>query len=157
MTLWLVGCGNMGGAMLHRWVAGGLDPRRVTVVDPGRPDVPSGTKVVPAPPLGNGPHALVLAIKPQQLDAVAPLLASTATPLLLSILAGVEEAALATRFPAARAIVRAMPNLPVAIGAGVTALHADRADDAARALAVALAAPLGHVEWIADEGVFDAV
>ena len=90
------------------------------------------------------------------LGAVAPALAGIRPPLLLSILAGVEEAALAARIDA-DAIVRAMPNLPVAIGRGVTALHARGAAPEARAAAEALAAPLGAVEWIADEALFDAV
>lgn len=58
---------------------------------------------------------------------------------------------------AADAVVRAMPNLPVAIGKGVTALHSGGEDPRARAAAEALASPLGHVEWIGDEGLFDAV
>jgi pyrroline-5-carboxylate reductase len=95
-------------------------------------------------------------VKPQMLDAVAPAIARTHAPLLLSILAGVEEAALAARIEAG-AIVRAMPNLPVAIGKGVTALFTGSADPGARATAAALAAPLGHVEWIGDEAMFDAV
>lgn len=154
--LWLVGCGNMGGAMLRRWVASGTRPADVVVIDPGRPDVPDGVRLVAdARDAGTDPATLVLAIKPQQLDTVAPLLAEVRPALLVSILAGVEVAALAARFRAG-AIVRAMPNLPVAIGKGVTALFGDL-DASARSAAEALAAPLGHHEWIADEGLFDAV
>ncbi|HEX2762400.1 MAG TPA: pyrroline-5-carboxylate reductase, partial [Allosphingosinicella sp.] len=32
--LWMIGCGNMAGAMLEGWLAAGLDPRLVTVVRP---------------------------------------------------------------------------------------------------------------------------
>ncbi|HMN55272.1 MAG TPA: pyrroline-5-carboxylate reductase, partial [Sphingopyxis sp.] len=32
--LLLVGCGNMAGAMLDRWLAAGLDPASVAIVDP---------------------------------------------------------------------------------------------------------------------------
>ena len=78
--------------------------------------------------------------------------------LLLSVLAGVETASLKMRFPRHRAIVRIMPNMPAAIGKGVMALYADdRAPEAAKADAAALSAPLGLVEWIADEALFDAV
>lgn len=155
-SLWLVGCGNMGGAMLRRWIDAGLAAGRITVIDPAARDVPAGVRVVAAPPAGEVPDALVLAVKPQALDAVVPAIARVRPALLLSILAGVEEAALAARIDAG-AIVRAMPNLPVAIGKGVTALYAGADDRAARAMAKALAAPLGHVEWIGDEGLFDAV
>ncbi|WP_375382858.1 pyrroline-5-carboxylate reductase [uncultured Sphingomonas sp.] len=155
--MWLVGCGNMGGAMLRRWTAAGLAAEAVTVIDPGTPAVPPGVTLLAAPPRDAAPEVIVLAVKPQQLDAVAPMLAEVRTPLLMSILAGVDEVALSIRFPLAATIVRAMPNLPVAIGAGVTALHSAMANDRARATAAALAAPLGHVEWIVDESLFDAV
>lgn len=154
--LWLIGCGNMGGAMLRRWIGGGMDPDRVTVITRGPASVPAGVRHLHALPPDADPETVVLAVKPQQLEAVATLLANIQPPLLVSILAGVELATLVARIPAG-AIVRAMPNLPVAIGRGVTALHAATGDGWVRAAAQALAAPLGHVEWIADEAQFDAV
>ena len=155
-VLWLAGCGNMGGAMLRRWLDAGVAADSVTVIDPGTPAVPAGVHLVAQVPGEGSPDILVLAVKPQMLDAVAPDLAARDPRVLVSILAGVDEAALARRFPGA-AIVRAMPNLPVAIGKGVVALHARDADEAARVVATALADPLGHHEWIADEALFDAV
>lgn len=158
--VWLVGCGNMGGAMLRRWIADGMAPGRVTVITRGitrgAATLPDGVRHVHAPPPDAEPAIVVLAVKPQQLNAVAPMLAAIRPPLLVSILAGVDAATLAARIPA-EAIVRFMPNLPVAIGKGVTALYTTTADGAARATAEALARPLGHVEWIADEAQFDAV
>ena len=154
--LWLVGCGNMGGAMLRRWIDAGADPGLVTVITRSGSDVAPGVRSVTAPPDDLPPATIVLAVKPQQLDVVAPMLAHVSPPLLVSILAGVEASALATRLRAG-AIVRAMPNLPVAIGKGVTALHTDSADAAVRSAAEALAAPLGLVEWIRDIADFDAV
>src|SRR3546814_1506139 len=70
------------------------------------------------------PEALMLGVKPQKLDEVAAAIAPRikGVPLLLSILAGVEVAALAKRYEA-KAIVRVMPNLPVGLGKGVVALH----------------------------------
>lgn len=155
-SLWLVGCGNMGGAMLRRWVASGIDRESITVIDPGTPAVPEGVRVLADAADAPQPDVVVLAVKPQQLDTVAPALAGANPRLLVSILAGVEIAALAARIPV-RAIVRAMPNLPVAIGKGVTALHTTATDPGTRAAAEGLAAPLGHLEWIADEAQFDAV
>ncbi|MDP1028407.1 pyrroline-5-carboxylate reductase [Sphingomonas sp. KR1UV-12] len=153
--LWMIGCGNMGGAMLRRWVAAGLDPASVTVITrSGREPLP-GVRALVGLPLDEEPATLVLALKPQQIDQVD--LRHLHPALLLSILAGVEEAALAARVPGAGAIVRAMPNLPVAIGQGVTALYSAGADDAARTAAAAFATPLGHVEWIDDEEAFGAV
>ena len=154
--LWMIGCGNMGGAMLRGWIAAGLDPAAVTVVTRSGQGAPAGVRSLTILPGGERPATLVLAIKPQQLDDVAPMLAGLAPDLLVSILAGVEADVLATRIPAG-AVVRAMPNLPVAIRQGVTALFSpsDAAD--VRQAAEALARPLGLAEWIADERSFDAV
>lgn len=151
-SLWLAGCGNMGRAMLDRWLDAGLDPAAVTVIDPFVKDVPAGVRLVPDLPEGS-PDVLVLAIKPQQL-ATFPRVGGAL--LLISILAGVEEATLRARF-APRAVIRAMPNLPVSLGKGVVALHSDDAGGADRASAQLLMAPLGLVEWIAEEGLFDVV
>ncbi|HEY0271089.1 MAG TPA: pyrroline-5-carboxylate reductase [Sphingomonas sp.] len=159
--IWLVGAGNMGGAMLRGWIAAGIAPARITVIDPSSPAVPEGVSVLPVAPIdGESPAVLVLAVKPQLLDAVAPGVApacGTGT-LLVSVLAGVEIASLARRFAETRAIVRIMPNMPASIGKGVMALYADKSTDpAAREAAAALAAPLGIVEWIDREDLFDAV
>ena len=125
--IWLIGCGNMAGAMLHRWLAAGLDPARVTVVRRSERPVAAGVRVLTAPPVDPGHPAIVLlGVKPQMLDQVAPWLAPLLAEgtILVSILAGVEIASIGRRFPAARAVVRAMPNTPVAIGRGVVALTA---------------------------------
>lgn len=157
--VWLVGCGNMAGAMLRGWLDGGLDPRSVTVIRPSGAAVADGIDVVQALPAdGPVPALVILGVKPQLLDLVAPDLAPMLAPetLLISILAGVELSALRRRFPTPHTIVRAMPNTPVAIGQGVVALASDTVDDGARARAEALMAPLGLVEW-SDEGLFDIV
>ena len=151
--LLMIGAGNMGGAMLRRWLDTGLAAERVAVVSPGGRAMPAGVRVVasvPAEPF----DTILLACKPQQLPAVAPALRGHAPRLLISILAGVELMTLAPLVEAP--VVRAMPNLPVAIGKGVVALHGARGTEAG-ALAAALMMPLGLVEWIADERAFDLV
>jgi pyrroline-5-carboxylate reductase len=158
--LWLVGAGNMGGAMLRGWIAAGVDPASILVIDPNPADLPPGVVHVPsAPPDGAAPATLVLAVKPQLLDVVAPGVAPAleAQTLVISILAGVEIASLAQRFPKARDIVRVMPNTPAAIGKGVMALYGANLASAVMARAEALMAPLGSFEWIARESLFDAV
>jgi len=154
--VWLIGCGNMAGAMLRRWLASGIDPHHFTVVTRSPASVPAGVRALHALPPGETPHIVVLGVKPQQLDTVAPMLSGVRPAILVSILAGVEEATLAAKLRAG-AIVRAMPNLPVAIGKGVTALHTASPDPAVHAAVEALARPLGLVEWIADAAHFDAV
>lgn len=154
-SLLMIGAGNMGGAMLTRWLDAGMAPEIVTVVSPTGRVMPDGVKVVAAIPDGPA-DAVILALKPQQLPLVTAGLGRLHPRLLVSILAGVEEATLAAACPAS-AIVRAMPNLPVAIGRGVTALFSTSADEPARITATDLMAPLGFAEWIADERLFDAV
>ncbi|MEO7415206.1 MAG: pyrroline-5-carboxylate reductase [Opitutaceae bacterium] len=73
-----------------------------------------------------GADAVVLACKPQQLASLDPRLVElTAGKLVLSILAGKRLNRLVGTFPKARNVVRAMPNTPGQIGAGVTAWSAN--------------------------------
>ncbi len=142
--------------MLRRWVESGIDAARFTVIDPGTPQLPEGVRHVAEPPEGL-PQAMMLGVKPQLIDKVAPLYAGRGqVPILLSILAGVEEAALAKRFDA-RTVVRVMPNLPVALGKGVVALYTSGGEAADRDATGALMDPLGQVEWIESEDLFHVV
>lgn len=154
----LVGCGNMAGAMLSGWLAGGLPAPRFTVVDPYRTEVPGGVKLLRELPQGRF-DAVLLGVKPQGLDDVAAALAQLVGPdcVLFSILAGVEFDSLAARFPNAGAIVRIMPNLAAAIGRSPIALDARGLDESGRAAVTALMQPLGTPEWLAGEHLFDAV
>ncbi len=158
MTILIFGCGNMGGAMLAGWLRGGLDPARFTVVDPYLAAVPDGVPLLREIPAGNFDVA-VLGIKPQMLDEAAPALAPAlgAGTVLVSMLAGVELASLAARFPAAGALVRVMPNLAAAIGKSPIALFGQGLAAEQRLALDALMAPLGTPEWLADEGQLDAV
>jgi pyrroline-5-carboxylate reductase len=152
-AIWLIGCGNMAGAMLSRWLATGLDPARVTVVRPSGKAAADGVRVVTAVPDEPAPAILMLGFKPHQLGDIAGDLARASSgATVISILAGIHTATLRTYFPNTGAVLRAMPNLPVAIGKGVVGLHGDR--DAA---VEGLMTSLGLVEWIADEAQFDAV
>ena len=157
-SLWLLGAGNMGGAMLRGWLDAGLT-HQITVVDPFVSDVPDTVSLLRELPAGgDAPDILVLAVKPQQLgDVTAAFARREGVPrLLLSILAGVEVGTLEKAFGAGQ-VIRAMPNLPVSIGEGVTALFSRDIDAELRSETAGLVAPLGEVEWIDDEGLFDAV
>lgn len=163
----LVGAGKMGLAMLEGWAERGLSGDRVLAVEPHpSPRLEElcrkrGFRLATAVgPAERAPEALVLAVKPQMLDAAAPALAPLAQPgvLVLSVLAGKRVSDLAARLPAARAIVRAMPNTPAAIGRGITGAFASAATSAAqRELAHALLAAVGSVEWLDDEALIDAL
>ncbi len=155
--LTLIGCGHMAGAMLGRWLETGLDPAAVRVVRPSGRVVADGVRVVrAAAELTERPGLVLLAVKPQMLDAVAGEVAPVAAGVpLISILAGTTLASLGAALPGSD-VVRAMPNLPVAGGDGVVGLCApDPAAPAARR-ADALVRPLGLVEWVAEDR-FDAL
>ena len=154
--LWMVGCGNMGSAMLDGWVAAGVDPGHVTVIRPSGAEVGHGVRVLADYPEDEVPAIVLLAMKPYQLDAVAPALAPILDPhtILVSILAGVELATLRARFPTPETVIKAMPNLPVRLGKGVVGLHGDSADLTVRTLVTGLMASLGHAEWFDDEQRF---
>lgn len=159
--LFLIGCGNMAGAILRRWLACGLDPALVTVTRPSGRAVAEGVTVRTDYPEALPEGAVVLVgMKPQQLAAVAPKL----QPLwredltMLSLLAGVPVARLAETMASPATAVRLMPNTPVALGKGVCALYADGAMAAERrAMVETLLAPLGLVEWVGAEDQFDLV
>lgn len=154
--LWLVGCGNMGSAMLEGWLAAGVDPAHVTVIRPSGRPCAAAVRVLTDFPEDEVPAVVILAMKPYQLDLVAPDLAPILDPesLLVSILAGVEQASLRARFPAPRTIVKAMPNLPVGLGKGVVCLYSDSEDQIARTMTSGLMAALGHAEWFDSERAF---
>jgi pyrroline-5-carboxylate reductase len=163
-TLLLVGAGKMGGAMLDGWLALGLDPARVTVLEP-QPSaelaalVAGGVRLNPPRPAPEPPSVIVVAVKPQTAPEVAPILTGMAGPttLVVSIMAG-RTLAFLEHALRDKAIVRAMPNTPAAIGRGITvALANARASAVQRALAHRLLAATGAVEWIDDEGLLDAV
>ncbi len=97
--------------------------------------------------------AILLGVKPQMLDNVAADVArlAGANTTVLSLLAGVELATLAERFPKAGAHVRVMPNLAVALGKAPIALAGNGLDEAGRAGLAALMDPLGTPEWVGED------
>ena len=156
---WFVGCGNMGGAILDGWRVGGIDLGPVTVIRPSGNAVEGARTVTSPVEAGPPPKLVVLAFKPQKLDEIAPDLRKflSAKTVVLSLLAGVEAASLRQCFPGAGAIVRAMPNLPVAVRRGVTGLYSPDADAAAREELNNLFSALGFVMWMADEAKLAAL
>jgi pyrroline-5-carboxylate reductase len=165
-SLLLVGAGKMGGAMLEGWLARGLEPARVTVLDPQPSpallDFAGSTGLCLNPDRAglSSPEVLVLGIKPQTLTEAAPAIAPLAGPdtLVVSILAGKTVADLSRAMPQAGAIVRAMPNLPASIGRGATGAFATPdVTQRQRAVTHALLSAVGLVEWVEREELIDAV
>jgi len=158
-SILIVGCGNMGGAMLGGWLAGGIAAERFTVVDPVLEQAPDGVTLLREVPEAGDFDAILLGVKPQMFAEVAPALAHLAgrSSVVLSILAGVELETLAAALPNAAAIVRVMPNLAAALGKSpIGVIGAGRSDQPAGRID-ALLEPLGTVEWFEDESLMDVV
>jgi len=153
--LLLIGCGNMAGAILARWLDSGLPAETVQVVDPARPSLAPGIRVHASLPDSIAPGSIILiGIKPQHFTGIASDLDARLGEgsTVLSIMAGLPLDLLRHSLPRAGALVRLMPNLPVRTGEGVvlTVAETAMADDVTRLLA-----PLGLVEALASEGDFD--
>ncbi|HEY5597843.1 MAG TPA: pyrroline-5-carboxylate reductase [Kiloniellales bacterium] len=163
--LLLIGCGKMGGALVSGWLARGVAPATVTVVEP-KPvagSIAAGVAVVAtveAVAAEAAPAVVVLAVKPQQMDAVVAPCRRFVRPgtVFLSVAAGKNIAYFTRALGEAAAIVRAMPNTPAAVGRGMTVLCANaRVGSAQRARCGALLAAVGEVAWTEDEALLDAV
>lgn len=159
----LVGCGKMGSALLRGWLGRGLPPAAVQVIEPNADAIAGlgvGHHAEPGTlPPGFRPRLVLLAVKPQVMEAVLPAYRRLATgAVILSIAAGRTIATLARHLGDAAAIVRAMPNTPAAVGRGITVACAGPTVDAAgRALCEELLAAVGEVAWVAEEGLLDPV
>lgn len=160
----LVGCGKMGGALLAGWLDRGVAAADVVVVEPNPvADLPSGLRQVAtadAVPGDFRPAIVMLAVKPQVMDQVAPAYARYAESgvCFLSIAAGKTIAKLNQLLGGKAAIVRSMPNTPAAVGAGITVCCAnDAVTDQQRQTCQSLLEAVGEVDWVEDEGLIDAV
>src|SRR5438445_107293 len=131
-TILLAGAGKMGSAMLEGWLALGLAPEMIAVIEPQ----PSreiaalrerGLRLNPPRDALGDVAAVVIAVKPQVAGEVMPALAPFVggSTVVLSIMAGRTLQFLAAGFARA-AIVRAMPNTPAAIGGGMSRSLASR-------------------------------
>jgi pyrroline-5-carboxylate reductase len=164
-TLLLVGCGQMGSAMLRGWLARDAAERYI-VIEPAGPHSSladqSGIgwhRAAEELPDALVPDAVVFAVKPQIIDAVLPAYRRWARPrtLFLSIAAGTTIAGIARHLGEA-SIVRAMPNTPAAIGRAITVACPNRhVSEPHRRLCGTLLAAIGESTWVEDEALMDAV
>lgn len=157
----------MGGALLEGLIARGLDPARVRVQDPSPPaevadlltrhgiKAEAAIESLPAPP-----GVVLMAVKPQVMDAALPLATGLAGPatLWVSIAAGRTLRSIEAHLAPGSAVVRAMPNTPAAVGRAMTVCCANASVvPAQKAVCEALLAAVGEVAWVADEARMDAV
>ncbi len=152
LNMLMVGCGNMGGALLERWAT--IESMRFTVVAPSEPACPEGVHVVPTQSALNGAQfdGIVIAIKPQLIAEVMPAYRENIEPshdaAIISIAAGTPSSILQALFPQ-RTIARLMPNMPASIGLGVTGITAPPDIPILwRQVITDLAKTVGEVLWV---------
>ncbi|MFD1199908.1 pyrroline-5-carboxylate reductase [Brucella gallinifaecis] len=168
----LIGCGNMGFAMLKGWLSSDMAVE-AHVVEPvaelRNRAAELGASVsmdAHGVPDGFNPQAVIIAVKPQVIEAVLPdyrFLASRALEkgertLFISVAAGISISAITNLLGEDAAVIRCMPNTPAAIGAGMMVCCANHAVTAKQCdLSVSLLQLSGKVAFISDESQMDAV
>lgn len=104
---------------------------------------------------------VVLSVKPQIMREVCEALRDAVQrrrPLIVSVAAGLEAAAIDNWLGGGLAVVRCMPNTPSLVGAGAAGLYANqRVTQEQRALATRLLSAVGLAEWVDQESQLDAV
>lgn len=163
-TLLLVGGGKMGLALMQGWIAAGLQPGQIMVQEPSPSEalVAAGVTLNPDADLlaARAPDIVVLAVKPQMIEAVLPPLSQGLRhgALILSLMAGVPVKTMVQLLGQNGAYVRTMPNTPASIGKGMTGLYADaNVSNEQKQIADALLSAVGHTVWLDTEKMIDAV
>ncbi|MEO1066218.1 MAG: pyrroline-5-carboxylate reductase [Pseudomonadota bacterium] len=162
----LVGAGKMGGAMLSGWINAGRPAEGFHIVDPApSADMQDfakrhGVVLSTAPDGSVKPSVVIIAVKPQMMDAVLPTLAAyaAARPAFVSVAAGTPVATFEAVFGGDAAVVRAMPNTPAQVGRGITIGFANGGVSAdQRALVADLLTVTGAFDWVDREELINAV
>ncbi len=163
----LVGCGNMGRAMARGWLHSDIPANALFIIDPAIADNPLDGAVpqqcissIDELPKNITAKAVILAVKPQVIDSVLPSVSGIVNEgsLVVSVAAGVTFAQMNRGITASAILIRAMPNTPAAVGAGITGLTAAGAIQLAdKELALGLLSATGATVWIESEDQMNAV
>ena len=162
-----IGGGNMARSIVGAQIARGMPAAAIRVAEPRAEAREALAKESGVATFADNLEAVaeadcvVLAVKPQVIGRVCEALAGVladARPLVISIAAGIRIAQLERLLGAQHAIVRCMPNTPALLGAGASALFANRnASEAQRDFAAQMLGAAGIVRWIEDEAQMDTV
>lgn len=165
MKVAFIGGGNMARAIIGGLVAKGIRGSDIVVVEIDAAarvklveDFGVSTVEAPGAELARV-DVVVMAVKPQHMRTAATAVAPhIGNPLIVSIAAGIRLADLSRWMQDRKRVVRAMPNTPALVHAGITGLHAPQgvsSDD--RQAAEDLLATVGATLWFEREGDLDAV
>ena len=165
-TLCFVGGGNMARSLIGGLLAQGMRAEQIIAADPLAAQLDAlrsdyGIRVAQNNLAAvQGADVVVLAVKPQEMRAVAAELRQVLEgggPLLISVAAGIRAADI-QRWSGCAAVVRCMPNRPALVGCGVTGLFATDAVSAQqRGIAEAILKAVGRTLWLEREADMDAV
>jgi len=162
----LVGCGNMGFAMLKGWLASGaVQPADVLVIEPNETlrnragEQGVRTSAAPDGIAGESADLVIIAVKPQVLRDVLPAYKPLAPKAaFLSIAAGIAISTFSEILGSDTPVIRCMPNTPAAIGKGMMGIYANELVSAdILAFVNTLLSASGEVVVLDDEGQIDAV
>lgn len=153
IDLLLLGYGAMGAALEHHWG----NNCKITTIDPNNTHCLKGPEELPS---SYNPDCIVFAVKPQSLAEIVPLYQKFCNQkcLFISVAAGIDLKFYQKILSEKAQIVRVMPNLPIMVGQGMTALFAsDTVDQDNRDIAETLFNIAGKTVWLEDEALMDAV
>jgi pyrroline-5-carboxylate reductase len=165
MNITFIGGGNMASALIGGLLRQGYLPAQICVVEvsaEGRERIKHEFNVEAVAKLSQGvarSNVVVLAVKPQQLPAVAREFAALLDDhMVISIAAGVRANDISRWRGGYTRIVRAMPNTPALVGAAVTGLYAMAGvSEAERSAAEGILVVVGSVLWVTREELLDTV
>ena len=162
-----IGGGNMARSLLGGLIQAGIDPANIAIGEPDnlrRQELSREFSVVTSANNVAAAHdaeIIILAIKPQNAASAVSNLSRTLSarkPLVISILAGVNINSLTSWGGGNLAIVRAMPNMPALIGAGISVLFANNEVTATQYVqAESIMKAIGKTMWVDDENLIDTV
>lgn len=123
----LIGCGNMGSAMLYGWQNANLLSSQSFVIDPNHSKLSlkniNSCASVKSIPADFQPDVVIFAVKPKQILKIAAEYAHYRSAVFISVAAGINSDNIASIIGRDKAIIRAMPNIPATIGEGMTACY----------------------------------
>jgi pyrroline-5-carboxylate reductase len=168
MSITFIGGGNMASALVGGMVAHGRAAGSFSIVEPHAGQraklaerfAGAALHERTSPEAVSGAVLVVLAVKPQQMREACAALAPcvSGAHAVLSIAAGTRIADIARWLGGYDRIVRAMPNTPALVGAGIAGVYAPPAVDAAgRTAAEAVLKAAGEVVWCGEESLLDAI
>jgi len=167
LELTILGAGNMGRALVGGLLRRGMRPEQIAVGDSHEPARAALSRDLGIAATADNAAAIsradliVLAVKPHQAQALLTTLAAQLQqrrPIVLSIAAGVRIQALQSWCGAGVPVIRAMPNRPAFVGAGITGLFAPAGIDASRrAIAAQIMQSVGEIVWVETEDALDVV